>query len=160
MAPNPSSDVPAISMVYVHVGQTGVGRMGQSASRGPEAGSGWRRLAELAALLDEEPGSKRRELREILARGRLPVEARWACCRRLRPVPIPVEVPLGRDRLRLRQLAEQTDPATEPILGLLTLVRALGASRGGAAGGAVAACGHCGRVRVRWCCTTCWASCW
>jgi superkiller protein 3 len=83
-------------------------------------------LADLAALLDEEPGSKRRELREIMARGRLPVErALGVLSAALRPVPIPVEVPLGRDRVRLRQLAEQTDPASEPILGLLTLTRAL-----------------------------------
>jgi serine/threonine-protein kinase len=51
------------------------------------------RLRELAALLDEQSGSQRRELREILARGRLPVEraldvlsvalmcCRWRCGR-------------------------------------------------------------------------------
>jgi serine/threonine-protein kinase len=84
------------------------------------------RLSDLAALLDEQPGSKRRELRAILARGRLPVErALDVLSAALRPVPIPIEVPLGPDRARLRQLAEQTDAATEPILGLLTLVRAL-----------------------------------
>jgi serine/threonine-protein kinase len=87
----------------------------------------WQPLTELAALLDKEPGSKRRELREIMARGRLPLErALGDSSALLRPVPIPVEVPLGRDRPRLRQLAEQTDAASEPILGLLTLVRALG----------------------------------
>ena len=87
----------------------------------------WQRLADLASRLDDDPGSKRRELREILARGQLPVErALGALSVALRPVPIPVEVPLGEDRRRLRQLAEQTDPAAEPILGLLTLVRALG----------------------------------
>jgi serine/threonine-protein kinase len=86
----------------------------------------WQRLADLAALLDEEPGSKRRELREILARGRLPLErALSVLSAALRPVPVPVEVPLGPDHLRLRQLAEATDAATEPVLGLMTLVRAL-----------------------------------
>jgi tetratricopeptide (TPR) repeat protein len=90
----------------------------------PEAS--WRRLAELAAALDAEPGSLRRELREILARGRLPVErALGMLSAALRPVPVPVEVPLGRDRARLRQLAERIDPAVEPVLGLVTLTRAL-----------------------------------
>jgi serine/threonine-protein kinase len=92
-----------------------------------QAKAQWQRLSELAALVDEQPDSKQRELREILARGQLPVErALGMLSAALRPVPIPVAVPLGPDRLRLRQLAAQTDPATEPILGLLTLVRALG----------------------------------
>jgi serine/threonine-protein kinase len=93
----------------------------------------WQRPAELAALLDVDPGSKRRELREVLARGRLPLE--WeldVLSAALRPVPVPVAVPLGTDRARLRQLAEQTDPAAEPALGLLTLARALGAAGEGA----------------------------
>ena len=86
----------------------------------------WQRLAKLAEILDDDPGSKRRELREILARGRLPQERTLdVLSAMLRPVPVPVEVPLGPDRARLRQLAEQTDAAGEPILGLLTLVRAL-----------------------------------
>ncbi len=85
------------------------------------------RLAELAALVDNDPNSKRRELRAILARGQLPLErALSVLSAALRPVPISVEVPLGRDCVLLRQLAEQTDPAAEPILGLLTLVQALG----------------------------------
>jgi tetratricopeptide (TPR) repeat protein len=93
----------------------------------------WRRPAELAALLDDDPGSKRRELREILARGRLPLErALDVLSATLRPVPVPVEVPLGPDRARLRQLAEQTDPAAEPALGLLTLSQALGEAGEGA----------------------------
>jgi serine/threonine-protein kinase len=86
----------------------------------------WRHLAALAELLDDDPGSKRRELREILARDQLPLERALSVLSAvLRPVPVPVEVPLGRDRLRLRQLADQTDPAAEPVLGLLTLTRAL-----------------------------------
>jgi serine/threonine-protein kinase len=89
----------------------------------------WQRLADLTALLDDDPGSKRRDLREILARGRLPLERALAVLSAaLRPVPVPFEVPLEQDRMRLRQLAEQTDAAVEPILGLLTLVRALGAA--------------------------------
>ena len=87
------------------------------------------RPAWLAELLDDDPSSKRRELRWILARNRLPLEgaldvlSAW-----LRPVPIAVNVSLGTDRRRLRQLAEQMDAAREPILGLLTLVRALQAA--------------------------------
>jgi tetratricopeptide (TPR) repeat protein len=61
-------------------------------------------VADLAAVLDDDPGSMRRELRAILAWGRLPLRA---------------------DRARLRQLAERIDPAKEPVLGLLTLTRAL-----------------------------------
>jgi tetratricopeptide (TPR) repeat protein len=80
----------------------------------------------LAAALDDDPGSMRQELRAILARGRLPVERALAMLSAaLRPVPVPVEVPLGADRARLRQLAERIDPAKEPVLGLLTLTRAL-----------------------------------
>jgi tetratricopeptide (TPR) repeat protein len=85
-----------------------------------------RRVAELAAALDDHPGSMRRELREIIARGQLPVErALGVLSAALRPVPVPVAVPWGRDRTRLRQLAEKIDPVAEPVLGLLTLTRAL-----------------------------------
>jgi serine/threonine-protein kinase len=85
-----------------------------------------RRVAELAAALDSEPGSMRRELREILARERLPVErALEMLSAALRPAPVPAAVLMGRDRTRLRQLAERVDPAAEPVLGLLTLARAL-----------------------------------
>jgi tetratricopeptide (TPR) repeat protein/tRNA A-37 threonylcarbamoyl transferase component Bud32 len=90
----------------------------------PEAA---RRVAELAAALDAEPGSLRRELREILERDRLLVErALGVLSAALRPVPVPAIVPWGRDRTRLRQLADRMDPAAEPMLGLLTLARALG----------------------------------
>jgi tetratricopeptide (TPR) repeat protein len=94
------------------------------ADRKPEAA--WRRLADLATLLDDDPGSKRRELRAILARDRLPVErVLGVLSALLHPVPVPVELPLGMDRCRLRQLAEQTNVAVEPVLGLLTLARVL-----------------------------------
>jgi tetratricopeptide (TPR) repeat protein/serine/threonine protein kinase len=90
----------------------------------PEAD--WRRLADLAAALDDDPDPRRRELRAILARGRLPVErALGVLSAALRPVPVPVEVPLGADRGRLRQLAGRMEPGSEPVLGLLTLARAL-----------------------------------
>jgi tetratricopeptide (TPR) repeat protein len=86
----------------------------------------WARLAALAAALDDDPGPTRRELRAILARRQLPVErALGALSAALRPVPVPVAVPLGADRGRLRQLAGQVEPASEPVLGLLTLTRAL-----------------------------------
>jgi superkiller protein 3 len=83
-----------------------------------------RRVAELAAALDAKPDSLRRELREILARERLPVERALAVLSAaLRPVP--AAPPLGQDCARLRQLAGRVDPAAEPVLGLLTLARAL-----------------------------------
>jgi hypothetical protein len=86
----------------------------------------WQRLADLAALLDDDPGSTRRELRAILARGQLPLEgALGVLAATLRPVPVPIALPLGKDGLRLQQLAQQIDPASEPVLGLLTLTRAL-----------------------------------
>jgi tetratricopeptide (TPR) repeat protein len=83
-------------------------------------------VAELAAALDDDPGSLRRELRAILAQGRLPVErALGVLSAALRPLPVPVAVPWGRDGARLRQLEEWIDPAVEPVLGLVTLTRAL-----------------------------------
>jgi tetratricopeptide (TPR) repeat protein len=86
----------------------------------------WRRLADLADALDDGPESRRREVRAILARGRLPLErALGVLSAALRPVPIPVEVPLGADRARLRRLAAEVDPAAEPVLGVLTLAQAL-----------------------------------
>jgi eukaryotic-like serine/threonine-protein kinase len=86
----------------------------------------WRRPAELAAALEEESDSPRQELRAILVRGRLPVErAMDVLSVALRLVPVPLEVPLGPDRARLRQLAVRADLAREPVLGVLTLARAL-----------------------------------
>ncbi|HZV06064.1 MAG TPA: tetratricopeptide repeat protein [Gemmataceae bacterium] len=89
----------------------------------------WQPLSDLATVLDSNPGSKQRELREIVVRGRLPLErALGILSTSLRPVPLSIELPLGQDRRRLVQLAQQTDPAAEPILGLLTLVRAVRAA--------------------------------
>jgi tetratricopeptide (TPR) repeat protein len=86
----------------------------------------WRRLAELAQALDDDPDSKRRELRGLLARGSLTRERGLsALAAALRPVPVPYDVGWGEDRSRLRQLAEEADPVGEPVLGLLTLARAL-----------------------------------
>jgi tetratricopeptide (TPR) repeat protein len=89
----------------------------------------WRRLADLAATLDESPGSKRRELRAILESGRLPIErALGVLGAALRPVPVPVETPLGQARGRIRQMAAEVNGTEEPILGLLLLTRALRAA--------------------------------
>jgi Tfp pilus assembly protein PilF len=95
--------------------------------QGTRAKAPWQKPADLAGLLDnEDPGSKRRELREILARGQLPLErALGVLSAALRPVPVPVIVPIGEDRARLRRLAEKVDPVSEPVLGLLTLTGAL-----------------------------------
>jgi tetratricopeptide (TPR) repeat protein len=86
----------------------------------------WRRVAELAAALDAAPDSLSRELRAILESGQLPVErALGVLSAAFRPVPVPVAVPWGRNRVRLRELAKKIKPALEPVLGLLTLARAL-----------------------------------
>jgi serine/threonine-protein kinase len=97
-----------------------------SQRRGDRKSDVARNLAALAAALEDNPGSLRRELREILVRESLPVErALGVLSAALRPVPIPLVVPLGEDHARLRRLAEKIDPASEPVLGLLTLTRAL-----------------------------------
>jgi eukaryotic-like serine/threonine-protein kinase len=84
------------------------------------------RPAALARALDDDPGSRRRELRAMLARGHLERErALGLLALALRPVPVPFDAGWGADRSRLRQLAATTDVSTEPVLGLLTLVRAL-----------------------------------
>jgi serine/threonine-protein kinase len=85
----------------------------------------WQPRADLAAALDE-PDARRRELRTILARGSLGRErALGALSMALRPVPVPFDAGAGEDRARLRQLAAATDPASESVLGLVTLVLAL-----------------------------------
>jgi serine/threonine-protein kinase len=88
----------------------------------------WQLLADLAAALDD-PATRRAELRALLARDKLSRErVLGALSMALRPVPVPFDAGLGEDRNRLRQLAEQEDAAREPVLGLLTLVRALSAA--------------------------------
>jgi serine/threonine-protein kinase len=84
----------------------------------------WRRVADLARVLDED--TKRQELRSLLADGNLARErALGLLSAALRPVPVPCDSGLGDGRSRLRQLATQVDAAAEPVLGLLTLARAL-----------------------------------
>jgi serine/threonine-protein kinase len=86
----------------------------------------WQRPSELAAALDEETGSRRNELRRLMARGTLHQEgALGMLAAAMRPVPIPFVAELGPDRQHLRRLVEQTDVASEPVLGLLTLTGAL-----------------------------------
>jgi eukaryotic-like serine/threonine-protein kinase len=86
---------------------------------------GWQRLEALADALDA-PGSRRRQLRVVLAGGRLSVERAlgWLAAG-LGRLPVPFDAGLGQQRLRLRRLAGRVDPAREPVLGLLTLARAL-----------------------------------
>jgi serine/threonine-protein kinase len=89
---------------------------------GPE----WQQPAKLAAALDDDPGSRRAAVSDILSRNNLDRErALGLLSAALRPVPIPFDAGPGEDRGRLRRLAAETDPATEPVLSLLTLVRAL-----------------------------------
>jgi tetratricopeptide (TPR) repeat protein len=86
----------------------------------------WQRLADLAAALDDQPDSRRRELRVILTRGKLPLErALGEVSHAFLPTAALADVVPGPDRNRLRRLAVETDAATEPVLGLLTLARAL-----------------------------------
>jgi Flp pilus assembly protein TadD len=94
--------------------------------RRQEAPGDWQRLANLAQVLEGDADPRRHELRALLGRGRLPVErALGVLGAALRPLPVPFDAGPGTDRGRLRQLAGQTNPAAEPVLGLLTLTRAL-----------------------------------
>src|SRR5581483_4459329 len=87
------------------------------------------RLVGLAQALDEDPGSKSRELRALLAGGNLERErALGALSMALRPVPVPFDASWGRGRSRLRALAASADPEKEPVLGLRMLSRALSAA--------------------------------
>jgi Flp pilus assembly protein TadD/tRNA A-37 threonylcarbamoyl transferase component Bud32 len=89
----------------------------------------WRRLADLAAALDDATNSRQAELRRLLARDTLQRErALGALAMALRPVPVPFDAGLGHDRQRLHRLVERTDVRAEPVLGLLTLSRALQAA--------------------------------
>jgi tetratricopeptide (TPR) repeat protein len=87
------------------------------------------RPSALAQALDDDPGSKRRELRAMMARGALHREfAISTLAMALRPVPVPIDTGLGADRKRLRDLVAATDVKREPVLGLLTLAGALRAA--------------------------------
>jgi serine/threonine-protein kinase len=94
--------------------------------RQPKAGrSDWQRLNDLAADLDDT-GPGRRELRALLAGGSLQRErALGALSSALRPVPVPFDAAPRPAREQLRRLVAAVNPATEPILGLLILSRAL-----------------------------------
>jgi serine/threonine-protein kinase len=86
----------------------------------------WERLADLATKLDDAPDPRRRELRVILSRGNLPTErALGGLSRAFLPFAALGDLVPGQDRNRLRQLARETDVASEPILALLTMVRGL-----------------------------------
>jgi serine/threonine-protein kinase len=86
----------------------------------------WQSLALLATALDDDPGSRRREVRAILTRGNLSRErALGALGLALRPVPVPFDAGLGEDRARLRRLVKEIDVAREPVLELLKLPQAL-----------------------------------
>jgi serine/threonine-protein kinase len=88
--------------------------------------AGWQRLADLAAALDDDPGSKRRELRAILDRDNSVMEKRLGeLSRALLPFSALADIVPGEDRNRLRRMAEASDAATEPILNLQLLARAL-----------------------------------
>jgi serine/threonine-protein kinase len=86
----------------------------------------WRRLLNWAAVLGDHPRSKCRELCALLESNSLQGEGALASLgAALRPVPVPIEIPLGQSHRRLRQLATQIDRTVEPIPGLLMLTRAL-----------------------------------
>jgi tetratricopeptide (TPR) repeat protein len=90
----------------------------------PKSAARWRRVVDLAQVLDDD--QKRQELRGLVAQGNLARNrALGLLPGALRPVPVPSDAELGDGRRRLRQLATKVDAAAEPVLGLLTLVRAL-----------------------------------
>jgi serine/threonine-protein kinase len=88
----------------------------------------WERVADLAATLDDT-GPGRRELRDLLRGGGLGRERGLRMLAlALRPVPVPFDAAPAEERDRLRRLAENVDVTREPVLGLLTLARALRAA--------------------------------
>jgi tetratricopeptide (TPR) repeat protein len=89
----------------------------------------WRQVADLATALDDSPNSRQGDLRRLLARGTLEQErALGMLALALRPVPVPFDAGLGSARQRLRWLMDRTNVAREPVLGLLSLARALQAA--------------------------------
>jgi serine/threonine-protein kinase len=92
------------------------------------AGRGDPRAERVTALADalDAPGSRRRQLRTI-RRGRALLRERaiaWLGLA-LRPVPVPYDAGLGEGRQALRRLIARVDPASESVLGVLTLARVL-----------------------------------
>jgi serine/threonine-protein kinase len=86
----------------------------------------WQRLMDLATALDDESDSRRRELRAIMAHGQLPYERTLGeLSHAVMPLAGLADVVPGKDRNRLRRLADQVDPATAPTLSIYALTRAL-----------------------------------
>jgi tetratricopeptide (TPR) repeat protein len=84
----------------------------------------WRRLSVVAEQLDGDP--RRRELRRLRESGALQQErAALLTVQALAPRLAVVPVLLGLRMHQLRELARQMDPAKEPVLGVVTLARAL-----------------------------------
>jgi serine/threonine-protein kinase len=84
------------------------------------------RLEALVEALDDDPATSRQGLRALLASGTLTKEWRLGLASRaLLPVSTLTDLVPGKERNRLRRLADATDPSTEPLLSLLTLKRAL-----------------------------------
>jgi serine/threonine-protein kinase len=94
----------------------------------------WQRVAALAKALDGGPGAERRgELRRLLlSEERERERALEALAAALRPVLVPFEAEPGSSRRQLRKLAAEADAASEPVLGLLVLGRALAEAGEGA----------------------------
>jgi tetratricopeptide (TPR) repeat protein len=85
----------------------------------------WRRIADLAAAL-EEPDASHRELRHMVTEGGLGQEkALGMLAMALRPVPIPFDVGLTGERARLRRIVAEMDVKSAPVLRVLTVTRAL-----------------------------------
>src|SRR5262249_23086707 len=85
----------------------------------------WRRVADLAAAL-EEPDASHRELRALVTEGALGREkALGMLAMALRPVPIPLDVGLTGGRAGLRPMVAEADVTRMPVPRVLTLTRAL-----------------------------------
>jgi tetratricopeptide (TPR) repeat protein/tRNA A-37 threonylcarbamoyl transferase component Bud32 len=102
----------------------GLDEWAQARRRDKRARSDWRRLSEVASLLDSDP--HRRELRRLRESGVLQQE------RQAMQAAGPLvswlgtsEAFLGPSSHRLRELAREMDPAREPVLGVVALARAL-----------------------------------
>jgi Flp pilus assembly protein TadD len=84
------------------------------------------RLSALAEALDDDSDTRRGALRALLTRDRLTAERRLArLSRALLPCSTLTDLVPGKDHTRLRRLAEATNAKTEPVLGVVTLARAL-----------------------------------
>jgi Flp pilus assembly protein TadD len=125
---------PAVVSEVVAALDEWAGERRQDQTRRQNDPAAWQRrcrsLEALAAALDDD-APDRRQLRDMLARGTLQRErALGLLSVALRPVPVPFDVGPGEDQRRLRQWAAEARQrvATEPVLRLLTLARALQAA--------------------------------